>query len=286
MPVFNAADYLAETLESIAKQQYTNWELLAVDDGSTDSSRQLLEAFRARFPDRVQILSSPHLGPSAARNHGAEGSRGTWIALCDADDVWQPSKLSRQLDFLEGSEQMIACTCPYFLGTGATDPVIGFDWSPQAMTAWALLEGFGPALCSTILVKTSIYRELGGFDTNMRVAEDTEFALRLSRAGFVGTLEAPLVSYRRSSPGKYAFRISSTIQGIERLRKDPMFASDSRLSKRLCSNLNTLIAMRLVLQKEFLSALGYLAKALLQSPTRPVAYLVISVRRRLRGQGA
>ena len=280
MPIFNAADYLTETLTSLTKQKYENWELLAVDDGSTDGSRELLKSFQGQFPGRVHLLSSPNLGPSGARNLGVQRARGAWIALCDADDVWKPNKLSRQIGFLERSEQMSACSCAYFLGTRATDPVIEFDWSPQAMASWALLEGYGPALCSTLVIRTSVYWELGGFDPKMTVAEDTEFALRLSRTGRVGTLREPLVSYRKPGLGKHALRISATQQGVESLLEDPFFNSNPNLSRRLRSNVCTLLAMRLLFQVKPLQSSHYWRKALLHSPISSLRYVALTLRRK------
>ncbi|CAN7290889.1 glycosyltransferase family 2 protein [Rhizobium sp. LjRoot254] len=97
---YNADRYISDALESVAAQTWLNWELVLVDDGSTDNSRSITEAFAARYPERVHILEHPgrvNLGKSVARNVGFSAAKGEFIAMLDADDVWLPEKLAEQV---------------------------------------------------------------------------------------------------------------------------------------------------------------------------------------------
>lgn len=101
---FNAERFFEEAVASVFAQTYTSWELLLVDDGSTDTSSALARRYAAERPDRVRHLEHPghaNLGISASRNAGVRNARGKYIALLDADDIWLPSKLEEQVAILE-----------------------------------------------------------------------------------------------------------------------------------------------------------------------------------------
>jgi teichuronic acid biosynthesis glycosyltransferase TuaG len=101
MPVWNAAATLAEAADSVLAQSRPDWELLLIDDGSTDGSRELAEGFAARDA-RVRVLGDGvNRGPAAARNRGIRAARGRWIAFLDADDRWRPEKLAVQIGYME-----------------------------------------------------------------------------------------------------------------------------------------------------------------------------------------
>lgn len=100
----NEDAFLEEAVESVLSQDYSNWELLLVDDGSTDSSTAKAKAYASRFPGRIQYLDHTfhqNLGLSASRNAGVKRCRGTYIAFLDADDVWLPGKLRAQVGTLK-----------------------------------------------------------------------------------------------------------------------------------------------------------------------------------------
>ena len=96
IPFFNAERFLSETIESVFAQSYTEWELLLVNDGSSDGGTAIARAIAARHPDKVFYLEHPghsNLGVNAARNLGARRSRGEFLAFLDSDDIWLPAKL-------------------------------------------------------------------------------------------------------------------------------------------------------------------------------------------------
>ena len=115
MPVYNGEDYLPDAVESILKQTYPHWELLLIDDGSTDQSQALARAYGER-DKRISCISLPQNGGVArARNAGIKQARGRFIAFCDSDDSWLPEKLEKQIVYMKGHEAAISCTsyCRY-----------------------------------------------------------------------------------------------------------------------------------------------------------------------------
>jgi len=108
MPNFNGAAYVCETIESVLAQTYTNWELLFVDDCSTDASLSLI----AQYEDsRIRILkNSKNSGAAASRNYALREAKGKWIAFLDADDLWMPDKLEKQIKFMTDNGYHFSCT--------------------------------------------------------------------------------------------------------------------------------------------------------------------------------
>src|SRR5205814_6069934 len=100
-PAYNASEFLSQTVASALAQTWRDFELLIVDDGSTDDTRDIASAWERTDP-RVRVLTRPHGGPSAARNTAIAEARGSYFALLDSDDLWHPSFLDSQMSILNG----------------------------------------------------------------------------------------------------------------------------------------------------------------------------------------
>lgn len=102
IPVYNVRDYIIATIESVLAQTYTNWELLLMEDGSTDGTRELVAQYLAEHKDdRIQFHIIPeNIGAAAARNQGMDLSKGRFVAYLDSDDLWQPQKLAHQVAWM------------------------------------------------------------------------------------------------------------------------------------------------------------------------------------------
>lgn len=96
IPAYNCADYLAKTVESVQNQQYLFWELVIVNDGSTDKTLEVIEKL-IESDSRIRLLKQPNGRQGKARNNGIKQAKGEWIAFLDADDIWPANKLSFQL---------------------------------------------------------------------------------------------------------------------------------------------------------------------------------------------
>lgn len=110
-PCFNGQKYIAETIESVLAQTYEKWEMIIVDDGSTDDSMQIIEAY-ANKDNRIHFYKQKNAGSSAARNTGISNANGQYIALLDADDLWRPDFLKSQIEFMK-SKNAVCVTCAY-----------------------------------------------------------------------------------------------------------------------------------------------------------------------------
>lgn len=112
MPAYNAATYLPDAMQSVLDQSYDNWELVVVDDASTDSSLQIAREFAEKDP-RIRVFpQSENGGVTAARNKALQMAGGDYMAFLDADDLWDPEKLLKQVVFMAASNSMI-CYCAY-----------------------------------------------------------------------------------------------------------------------------------------------------------------------------
>lgn len=104
----NAQKFIEEAIQSVFAQTYDNWELLLVDDGSTDESTEIAQRYAEKYPEKVRYLdreNHQNLGISAARNLGIANAKGEYIAFLDADDIWLPNKLEQQLAILEAQPE-------------------------------------------------------------------------------------------------------------------------------------------------------------------------------------
>lgn len=111
VPVYNAVQYIEDTVATVINQTYTNWELLLVDDGSTDGSRQLLTGMLAEYKDeRIQLFCRDNRGAAETRNFGLSKATGRYITYLDADDIWESHKLEKQLHFMNEKQAAFCFT--------------------------------------------------------------------------------------------------------------------------------------------------------------------------------
>jgi GT2 family glycosyltransferase len=229
VPSYNRAALLVPTVESLLAQSCAPLEIIIVDDGSTDETPEVC----ARFPAPVRTIRQPNGGLPAARNAGIRAARGEWVAFCDSDDLWHPTKLEVQLAALEvaGPGHRWSLTgCTLIDPDGVPVPLdrSGFEvvfpvfaqkrigpeahfapWLRSRTVAAAgaehvvflgdvfglLFEG-NVALPSSSMVARSLLDEAGLFDESFRCAEETEFFHRLAAVAPVAIVMTPLVDYR------------------------------------------------------------------------------------------
>ena len=191
MPVFNGAAFVARALSSVFAQTISDFELIVVDDASTDD----LAAALAPFEDaRLRLIRHPvNKGAAASRNTALEETRGDTVAFIDADDEWLPDKLERQLALLDASPREVAVSITgYYLvrdRLGRREqrrlPACD-DWYMR------LLSGCTVSFGSCALVRRQAFTEIGGFDINMRRLEDWDWLLRYTAKYPIANLEEPL----------------------------------------------------------------------------------------------
>ena len=109
MPCYNGEDFIKETIDSVLKQTYTNWELLVIDDGSKDDSPSIVNKY-ASDDSRIKLIKQQNAGSAVARNNGIRHSKGQFLALLDSDDIWLPGFLESQIRFIRQKGAVCVCS--------------------------------------------------------------------------------------------------------------------------------------------------------------------------------
>ena len=200
IPLYNATAYIGEAIASIQAQSMTDWELIVVDDGSTDDSVAAAQKAAVGIPDeRFRLVRQANSGEPAARNAGNALARGEWIACTDADDWWEPTKLARQLAAAEtaGSDCVLVHTgVVHHFPDGR---VVAVDMAAAGRRVGrctaALLEP--TSICHpSILVRRQTLEQIGGYDAGFRQACDIDLYFRLTAVGSFAFVPEHLTHYR------------------------------------------------------------------------------------------
>lgn len=203
IPNYNYAHYLRETIDSVLAQTYPNIEIIVVDDGSKDGSKEVLSS----YGDKVRTIFQQNQGVSAARNNGVAASEGEFVAFLDADDAWLPTKVEKQVTrFRE-------------------DPKLGLvhvgvdEIDADGRSLVLRLEGVEGKVCTTLLmlkregvlgggsgmmVRRCVFEEVGGFDLRLSTSADWDLAYRVSELYEVGFVAEILLKYRVHNSNMHA----------------------------------------------------------------------------------
>ena len=193
IPAFNCAPFISDTLETVYRQTYRNWEIILVDDGSTDDTESAL----VPHMDRIRYIYQENQGTGAARNAGLERAKGELIAFLDHDDLWLPEKLEMQvramhtwpdcgLVFTNGVmfdesgiliDSLISRRLKKWSdGQGSTDSTMVKGWISRQLFFGNLISS-----ASGVLARTSCLEKVGGFDETISVADDYDLWLRIAQ---------------------------------------------------------------------------------------------------------
>lgn len=196
VPAYNSEKYIGETITSVLNQTFTDFELLVVDDGSTDSQREKIFEFCHRDA-RVRYIRQANQGVSAARNHGYNLSSGMLIAFLDADDVWLPNNLSLKVskilndgfDFVHSDAGTMDSQ-----SNSLEKKMQGHEgWLLNKILLWEETQIPGP---SSLLVKRSVLNSVGLFDTQLSTSADHDFFIRVASKVRVGRVSEVTWRYR------------------------------------------------------------------------------------------
>ncbi|HJZ56525.1 MAG TPA: glycosyltransferase [Gemmataceae bacterium] len=213
IPSFNCGRLVVQAVESVLAQTSRPTEIIVVDDGSTDDTRERL----VRYRDYVRYVYQPNQGVSAARNHGIRLATQEFVAFLDADDVWHPLKMQLQM--------------PLF-GQSPAPPMVGssqFDWPasrfpdvdlarPFRVSAmdWAYLVVKNDLPTSSIVVRRSVLERVGPFDLSLQGPEDRDMWLRVAEIAPIARVELPLMGYR-DVPGSVSKQADRCRTGLLRI---------------------------------------------------------------------
>lgn len=190
IPTYNRAKLLPRALHSVLKQSYKAEEILIIDDGSSDNTEEVLQAFMSH----IRYIKQENSGVSAARNKGIELARCEWVAFLDSDDEWHTDKLQKQVDLYEQNPNLA------FIHTGEqwirNNKKVSYPRKLQKPSGWCFLEN--TATCkiaaSSVLMKKALFEELGDFNKDLLVCEDYDMWLRIAYSYELGLVDEELIS--------------------------------------------------------------------------------------------
>lgn len=227
-PVYNNESFIGDSIRSVQHQTHTDWEMIVVDDGSTDDSAAVVEAFQ-RKDSRIRLLRQPNRGSAAARNRAIAEAKGTYYALLDADDLMLPDRLAEQLAFLENTPavSVVSCLARYI---NADNQEIGSNYSDIYTVEDCqryLREGkIIFCLQSGVMLRPAALAAVGGYREELLLGQDTELWNRLAEAGYyLVVLPRILVRYRLHGSSamtrfqRYTFYTDWIIDNIQRRRR-------------------------------------------------------------------
>ena len=210
IPTFNRWPMVGEAVDSVLAQTAADYELIVVDDGSTDETPLRLRDCGAR----LTVLTQSRRGVAAARNAGVRHATGSCLAFLDSDDLWHPGKLERQLDFMEGNPGAEICqTDEIWIRNGVRVNPRHRHRKPSGDIFRASLE-----LClvspSAVMMRRELFERAGGFDESLPVCEDYDLWLRISKDTRIPLIPEALVTRR----GGHADQLSRSTWGFDRFR--------------------------------------------------------------------
>lgn len=194
IPSYNSARYVVVAVESVLAQTYLDFEILVVDDGSTDNTKEVL----SEYGDAVQYFYKPNGGVSSARNYGIEKARGKYVALLDADDLWLPEKLAKQVAVLEADDEIGLCYVAAekvdenLQTVGQIEARVYEDYCAALLLNLNIVAGS----CSSAVLRRDVAQKTTGFDAEFSTCADWDYWLRLSLLTKFAPIKEYLVKYR------------------------------------------------------------------------------------------
>lgn len=183
IPAYNVAAFIAETLDSVLAQTFTDYEVIVVNDGSPDT--EALELSLAPYLERIVYLKQENRGAAAARNQGIARARGRFIAFLDADDLWLPEFLSAQLAFIKSGDYDLVYSDALLFGDSPLAGRTFMETAPSngAVTFQSLISGQCNVITSGVVARRQKILDAGLFDEGLRNSQDFDLWLRLTRQG-------------------------------------------------------------------------------------------------------
>ncbi len=210
IPTYNRYKFLSETIDSVLSQSYTDYELIVVDDGSTDKSGEVAR----KYNGSISYIYQDNRGVSAARNRGIAASTGEYVCFLDSDDLWQPDKLKVQAALMDSQPKYPLCyTDEIWIRNGVR---VNQRRKHAKYGGWILSHCL--PLCiispSSVMIRRGLFDKLGLFDEALPACEDYDLWLRIAKDYPIYFISQPLIIKR----GGHADQLSRKYTGIDRFR--------------------------------------------------------------------
>ncbi|MGH8001851.1 MAG: glycosyltransferase family 2 protein [Brasilonema sp.] len=268
IPAYNAIAYLKETVESVFKQTFTDFEILIVDDGSSDGTVEWVSQIQ---DSRVRLISQQNQGSSGARNTGITAAGGEYIALLDADDIWEPTKLEKQVRHLEENPSVgLVDTWTVLINQqGKSTGRIVVSYA-EGDDVWKQLVQFKTvcACDSTPLIRRSCFEVVGLFNRELPFLEDLDMWIRLASRYRFAVIKEPLVRYRQH-PGSKSTNCQGTLEAFRTIVEKAFEAVPSDflpLRERGYGRIYLYLAWRAINNRDYEQGLHFNRQAIAHSP--------------------
>jgi glycosyltransferase involved in cell wall biosynthesis len=286
VPVRNGERFIRRTLESALTQTYHPIEIIVVDDGSTDRTAAIVEAL-ASYDKRCNLFRRPHSGVSASRNFGVSQARGTLIAPLDADDLWHPQKIARQVAVMQSSPATVGLVYCWTIEVDEDDIIIprardtgianGHVLADVISRAGIITSGANP------LIRRSYIDAVGGYDSSAEPCEDWKLQLCLAEVCEFAVVPAYLVGYRRTtgSASKNITRMARSMENVSRWVIQRWPDTPHKSIDDMDYHRNSYLAHLALTNNQFGDAIRYTSKSLKARPLALFSRLTITFGARL-----
>lgn len=280
VPTYNRAHCISRAIDSVLGQTFTDYELLVVDDGSTDNTEQVL----ARYGEQVTLIRQANQGASAARNRGISHARGEFVAFLDSDDEWRPEKLARQVAWLEAQPDVgfVSCLGDCFLEKGRRGECDSPP--PPHYTLLAAADAYRqflmflvtpfPQNMSRYMFRSLALQRAGGFDLSLHGSEDWEIFLHVLQLGYRFDFVPELLVTYHQSEDSISLNPAIMFHGDEQIRRRyvlniPRLPLRWRINSRFLARMYFSAALAYRQQGTLARSLRYGVQSLVVNPLFP-----------------
>lgn len=223
MPAYNAGQYIAEAITSVLNQRFENFELLIINDGSTDDTENIVHSFT---DERIRLINQPHSGVAVALNLGLLNAAAPVIARFDADDICSPQRLQIQYNFLASNPDYILVGSDVNYADKNAEHLYRYTskaYSHEDISSY-ILSGC-PFIHSSVMYKKEVALKLGGYDAKAHTFEDYRLWFQFIKQGRVCNLPAPLITVRLNPE---SVTVDEKLRGrrFAALKKEMLFAPE------------------------------------------------------------
>lgn len=245
IPTYNREHLISNSIQSVLAQTYKDFELIIVDDGSSDNTEEVVLSFK---DERIRFIKQPvNRGVSAARNTGIKAARGSYIAFLDSDDEWLPQKLELQLELLDSRHDIAIVCSDAYVFDNRTGSTISRLWHDNPSYHWGnprkaiqhplreLLQGFF-ITCQGTVVRRLVFTEVGYFDESLHTHEDWDMLVRIFQRFRAYIMDVPLFRFSWGSgtlSSNYEIRYPGEVAALNKAINDySLSRADLRLLKK------------------------------------------------------